>query len=377
MKQETTAALALSLTPGLGLQKLLRLVRRLDSPQEVERLDRRRMQALRLPPEARASLLSGRSRKLAEDAARQAEDLGVRILSPWEDGYPPRLLEIYDPPLILYALGRIDLLSRPGVALVGSRRASVYGRQVGLRLARELALTGLTVVSGMARGIDAIAHRGALEVGGATVAVLGSGVNVPYPRENRPLYDQIAAQGCIISEFPCGCFPAPQNFPIRNRIISGLGLGTIIGEAAEFSGSLITARLTLEQNRELWAVPGNVTSKGSYGPNYLIKQGASVVMEAQDVLDDLPLYVLEDLRASSPDCSAQDSETSPEQATEALSPIERRLLNRLPVDQGVHIDQLLEEESCSPAEVNQALLELQLKGRVLQLPGQLYSRKLS
>ncbi len=373
MTEETFAALALTLTPGIGLQRLHRLLRESHSAVEVLRLSSSSLRRLRLPLEARASLRSGRSQKLAEGALEDAGNAGIELLSLYESSYPAILAEIYDPPVILYALGRIELLGLPAVALVGSRRCSVYGRQVARKLARELAALGLCIVSGLARGIDATAHRGALDSKGPTVAVLGSGVDVPYPRENLQLYEQIREQGCLLSEFPCGSYPAPQNFPVRNRIISGLCHGTIIGEGAEFSGSLITARLALEQNRELWAVPGNITSKGSYGPNYLIKQGAGPVLDSQDVLDNLPLHVLETL-------SSRQQETEPEagpgECARELSDQERKLLDLLPVDEDRHLDELTERSGLSPPALSEMLLRLQLDGLVVQSPGSRYSRKL-
>ena len=209
--------------------------------------------------------------------------------------YPRPLKEIFDPPILLYARGRVELLSGHNLAVVGSRRPSPYGMSVAQKLGRELVQTGLVVVSGMARGVDSLAHRGALDAGGNTIAVLGCGVDVVYPRENEKLAQRIVERGLIVSEFRLGSTAFPQNFPIRNRIISGVSLGVIVVEGAQYSGSLITARLALDQGREVFAVPGNIVSKQSWGPNLLIKQGAKLVQEPTDVLEDLPLEVRREL----------------------------------------------------------------------------------
>jgi DNA processing protein len=218
----------------------------------------------------------------------------------------------------------------------------------------------------MARGIDAEGHQGALEAGGTTVAVLGTGIDIVYPGEHKKLCNKIRENGCVVTEFPPGSFPAPHNFPIRNRLISGLSLGTLIPEAREFSGSLITARLTLEQNRELWAVPGNITNPGSYGPNYLVKQGAKPVISVQDVLDELPLHVLEELM---PDKSAPDSDSA-----EPGGPVEDELVSILPHDSAVQFDRLLELTGSSVSELSARLLELEMRGIVKQWPGRRYSK---
>ena len=271
--------LALSLIPGLGTTRIHQLTRNTAAfPRALFKLPRSQL-LKRSRMILQAALRAAGHVRRRESALSDAEKKGVAVTSMADDRYPHLLRTIHDPPVVLYSLGDLRIVQQAGLAIVGARRASVYGRQVTQKLARELAVTGLAIVSGLARGIDCYAHVGALEAGGKTVAVLGNGVDVVYPRENRKVYENVREKGCILSEFPIGTFPAPQNFPIRNRIISGLSYGTVIVEASEFSGSLITARLTLEQNRELWAVPGNITSPGSYGPNYLIKQGARIVLD--------------------------------------------------------------------------------------------------
>ena len=222
---------------------------------------------------------------------------GVRILTLADPAYPKLLKEIFDPPIVLFCKGDIECLNQHCISIVGSRRATPYGVNTAEKLARELARRGLTICSGLARGIDSAAHRGALEVQGKTMAVLGSGLDHIYPRENKKMAQQIEG-GCVISEFPLNTSPSPQNFPIRNRIISGLSLGTCLVEAAEFSGSLITARLALEQGREVMAVPGNITSPNSFGPNLWIKQGAKLVQNWEDIVEELPRPIKEQVLTS-------------------------------------------------------------------------------
>ncbi len=369
MNQKTLDLLALSLSPGLGTIRLNRLLMRIGGPAEILSLSARHLARLGLSAETRVYIKNGCARRDAENVVEYVEKHGIELLSPFEEHYPMLLKEIADPPAILYCQGDVRTLSKCSVAVVGSRHCTVYGRGVARKLSRELAELGLNIVSGMARGIDAESHRGALEAGGTTVAVFGTGIDIVYPREHKKLCEKIRENGCVVTEFPLGSFPAPQNFPIRNRLISGLSLGTLIPEAKEFSGSLITARLTLEQNRELWAVPGNITNPGSYGPNYLVKQGATPVITVQDVLDELPLHVLEEL-ISDQNTPDPDS-TKPGSSTE-----EDELLSILPEDSAVHFDRLLELTASSISELSVRLLELEMKGIVKQWPGRRYSREM-
>ena len=374
MKDATLFSLALSLLPGVGRRQLYRLASSSTDLQRIFQMGNGELRRLGLKAPARQALLGRQILGEAERMAAAARSDGIGVLSFFDAGYPHRLREIHDPPLVLYYRGRTELLETPSIALVGSRSCSVYGAQVSCALARELAQLGLTIVSGLARGIDSQAHRGALEANGATIAVLGNGVDVIYPRENRKFYREVAEKGCLISEFPCQSYPAPQNFPIRNRIISGLSLGVVIGEAAEFSGSLITARLALEQDRELWAVPGPITQKGSYGPNYLIKQGARIVLSAQDVLDELPLEILTQLDSQESSEAHRDSEQ--EEASVPLKAGEKQVLDCLPVDTCIHIDDLRLRCRLSWQELNRCLLDLELKRLILQRPGRNYCRRL-
>ena len=368
MKEETFHCLALSMIPALGSRRLNSLIQACGSPSELLRLSPAQLARFQLTEESKAFISSGCALRAGEKALQQAREKGICILSIFDDRYPHRLKQIFDPPLVLYCLGNLALLCRPSIAVVGSRRCSVYGKEITQKMTRELSSVGLCIVSGLARGIDSLAHIGALEGGGPTVAVLGNGVDVIYPRENRRLYRRLCESGCVISEFFCGSFPRPQNFPLRNRVISGLCYGTLITEASEFSGSLITARLTLEQNRELWAVPGNITSQGSYGPNYLIKQGAKIVLDIQDVLEELPPYVLNLL--------TQQPAPLPACNVESLTRAEEKVVKLLTPDTSMHFDQLLKTSTLRLSQLNEVLLQLEMKGLIRQLPGRQFNRRI-
>lgn len=369
MDQTRLDLLALTLVPGLGVSRIHQLLKRCRDPSLILKWSRAELRRFGLAAESQIHIATGCARRDAEGEVRKAQEKDIQLITWFDDSYPFLLRQICDPPVVLYLRGPIECLYRPSVAVVGSRRCTVYGREVASRLAGDLARLGITIISGMARGIDTRAHQGALEAGGSTAAVLGSGVDVVYPRENRKLYRRIAEQGCVVSEFALGSYPAPQNFPVRNRIISGLSRGTLIPEAAQFSGSLITARLTLEQNRELWAVPGNITSPASYGPNYLIKQGARPILSAQDILEELPPYLLKELLPGS------EEENTETEVQVGLSVKEESLLKLLGVDTAIHFDTLLQQGEMSLPELSSLLLSLQMKGLVEHLPGRRYSRK--
>ena len=288
--------LALALTPGLGPRLAGRLLREFGSPDSVFHASLTALEAQRLPAAVAQAI---NSRRPLSDAARElakAQAIGCRLLTWDEPEYPTRLREIYDPPTLLYVRGNVELLNRHVLAIVGARRPTPYGNQMAERLGKDLAERGLIVASGLARGIDASAHKGALNsASGSTIGVLGCGVDVIYPKENKRIFERIEQRGAIISEFPLGTFPAPQNFPIRNRIIAGMSLGVVVVEGAEHSGSLITARLAMEFGREVFGVPGNATHEASFGPNQLIKQGAKLVTGWEDVVEELPTPVRAEL----------------------------------------------------------------------------------
>jgi DNA processing protein len=317
------------------------------------------------------SIATGKSAELAREEIARAVAAGVTVLSTEDLCYPSRLKEIYDPPLVLYVRGNPEVLIQPGIAMVGTRHPTPYGLGMAERLACDLASQGLVIISGMARGVDTASHRGAISAKGKTVAVFGTGVDVIYPKENSRLSEQILALGgALISEFSLGTAAFPQNFPIRNRILSGMSVGVLVVEAAEYSGTRITARCALEQNRDVYAVPGNVTNKNSWGPNTLIKQGAKLVATWEDVWEDLPPDVKLALTPpASPESGAASSASLfPD---EALPPHEKRILSLLKADEATHIDELVEqlENEMSSSEIFAALFELELTAKVRQMPG--------
>ena len=286
-QEEELHWLAIRMVPGLGTRTAGKLIEVFRTPETVFRASRSELEAAGLPPGIAQSIASGCA---FEDAVEQRQKLvehDVKLVPITGANYPPGLRDIFDPPVVLFARGRVELLGTLMLGVVGTRRPTAYGTAVSQRLAKDLSDAGLTIVSGMARGIDTAAHKSVLEAGGDTVAVFGCGVDEVYPSENRKLAQQIAEKGLVISEFPMATPAYPQNFPVRNRIISGMSAGVLVVEGGEYSGSAITAKLAAEQNREVFAVPGNITSKMSWGPNLLIKQGAKLVQEWNDVAVEL------------------------------------------------------------------------------------------
>ncbi len=277
---------------------------------------------------------------------------------------------------MLYVKGNLEVINKVGLAVVGTRHPTPYGLGIAERLSCDLAARGLVILSGMARGIDSAAHRGALNAHGGTVAIWGTGIDVPYPRENAKLADQILASGgAVVSEFPMGTFPAPQNFPIRNRIISGMSIGVLVIEAGEYSGTRVTARCALEQGRDVYAVPGNVTNKLSWGPNTLIKQGAALVASWEDVWEALPTDTR--LALTPPEAVASNvAESASLFAGQDLSPDEKRIYSILRGDEPTHIDELVERlvAELSSSQIFAALFELELSGRIRTMPGKYYVR---
>jgi DNA processing protein len=363
--------LALALTPGLGPTKARRVIELFGSVQALFRASLTELEAAGLRAVSAQSLGTGRSMELAQDELGKAAAADARIVALDDHGYPTQLKQIYDPPLILYVRGSEAVISQPGIALVGTRHPTPYGSGMAERLACDLAARGLVIFSGMARGIDTAGRRGAIAAKGKTVAVWGTGVDVVYPKENTRLVEQILALGgAVISEFPIGTFPAPQNFPIRNRIISGISLGVLVVEAAEYSGTRITARCALEQNREVFAVPGNVTNKGSWTPNTLIKQGAKLVATWEDVWEELPAQVRLTLQPEGGN-ESQVGQTASLFGEAELSPHEKKIFALLKADESTHIDEIVErlEPALSSSEIFAALFELELTGKVKQLPG--------
>jgi DNA processing protein len=362
--------LALALTPGLGPTRIRKLIEHYGTAERVFQASLTELEATGMRAVSAQSIATGKSLELAQQECEKAAEAGARIISLSDPEYPSRLKEIYDPPVVLFVKGCVEVLAQPGIAMVGTRHPTPYGSGMAERLSTDLAARGLVIISGLARGIDTASHRGAVAAKGKTVTVLGTGIDVMYPKENTRLTEQILALGgALITEFPVGTSPAPQNFPIRNRIISGMSAGVLVVEAAEYSGTRITSRCALEQNRDVYAVPGNVTNKNSWGPNTLIKQGAKLVATWEDVWEELPADIQATLS------SMQNESPEPETASlfpdEATSPHERKIFKLLKADESTHIDQLVEllEAEMSSSEIFAALFELELNGKVRQLPG--------
>ena len=363
--------LALALTPRLGPTRARRLVEHFGGVQGIFKASLTELEATGIQTVSAQSLGTGQSMESAHDEMGKVAAAGVSVVCMDDLTYPAQLKQIYDPPLVLYVRGNVDVIAQPGIAVVGTRHPTPYGLGMAERLACDLANRGLVIFSGLARGVDAAAHRGAIHAKGKTVAVFGTGVDIIYPKENSRLTEQmVALGGALISEFPMNTFAAPQNFPIRNRIISGISIGVLVVEAAEYSGTRITSRCALEQNREVFAVPGNVTNKNSWGPNTLIKQGAKLTATWEDVWEELPAAVRLALTPANGD-ESQVGKTASLFGESELPPHERKILKLLKADEATHIDEIVEllELDMSSSEIFAALFELELAGKVKQMPG--------
>jgi len=374
LDEDRMAWLALVLSPGLGPKRIVDAVARLKSASEIFALPLTGLEALRFPAQAAQFIFDGKARVAAEQEWAQVAAQGATLVTYGCQAYPERLKEIYDPPPVLWVRGDARLLKRPSIAVVGTRHPSPYGSGMAEMLSRDLAVRRLLIVSGMARGIDSCAHRGALAARMPTVAVWGTGIDVVYPKENKKLAEEILELGgAIVSELQMGTFPAPQNFPRRNRILSGLSVAVLVVEASENSGTRVTARCAAEQNRDLFAVPGNVTSKGSWTPNTLIKQGATLTATWEDVWEELPSHVRLELDAAGVNESKVEKTASllPEPV---LRPQEAMVLEVLRCDASLQIDEILDllETQLTSSEVFTALFELEMAGRVRGLPGKNY-----
>ena len=359
--------LALSLAPGIGGRTFHRLLRRFGSPDRVFTSSRKDLEEI--PGLKRTTIEAIKSSALKETAEREMirlHSLGIQIIQWATEKYPNYLANISDPPPLIYLKGTLLPEDERAVAVVGSRQATAYGLHVCQKICKELAWQGWTVVSGMARGIDSAAHRGALEGGGRTLAVWGTGVDVVYPTENLALSKEIASSGAILSEFPLGTPPEPGNFPVRNRIISGLSLGVTVVEGTVRSGSLITARMALEQGRQVFAVPGPVGRPGVEGPHRLIKEGAKLVESAEDIIEELLPMVDRKLH--------RDIKDLPVGEHPELNEKERQLWELLGMDP-LHIDVIARAVDLALAETAELLLRLELKGLVKQLPGTFFVRE--
>ena len=374
------AWMSLILSPGMGATRTLRSMAKMGQPQELLAMSLTELESVGLTAAAAQFVFDGRARAAAEAEIKRIDEAGASFLTYDDVAYPERLREIYDPPAVLWMRGEVKLLSQPGIAVVGTRRPSPYGAGMAQLLSRDLASRGVVILSGMARGVDTEAHKGALEARGRTVAVWGTGIDVIYPKENKRLAEQILEQGgTILSEYPMGTFPAPQNFPIRNRILSGMSVGVLVVEAAENSGTRITARCAMEQNRDVYAVPGNVTNKGSWGPNTLIKQGAKLTATWEDVWEDLPSNVRVELESRLGGGAGNESIGGGAASLfhdVELGPQERLVFDVLRHDELTQLDDLMErlEGSLTSGEIFTVLFELELAGRVRQMPGKNYVR---
>ena len=366
MDKEIFHWLALNLAPGIGAILFKRLLERFRSPEAVFGASAKELLKVEgLGEKVAEAIRRGPSNQEVERELALIEKAGGTILTLNDSAYPGKLKEIYDPPPVLYVKGELKEEDELSISIVGSRKTSPYGRSVTEKISQDLARHGVTVVSGMARGVDSVAHWGAISAGGRTIAVLGCGIDVIYPPENRNLFGRIAEQGAILSEFRMGSLPEGGHFPKRNRIISGLSRGVVVVQASMKSGSLITARYALEQGRDVFAVPGNVGTESSQGSNWLIKQGAKLVESSEDVLEEfLPLR---DAGKDATPRTISPCRDLPEEEKDLL-----QLLGQDPL----HIDEIIRKSRFEAGRVSSVLLNLEIKGLVSQWPGKCFSKKM-
>lgn len=363
-KDEIRSLLRLTSVPGLGFHRIRRLVSHFSSPSGVLEADRIALTSIDgIDKVLAASILKNNDSKFADEQIQRCEKLAIRILSFFDEDYPENLRTIPDPPIVLFVSGSVKPEDCLSIAVVGTRMPSEYGRAATERLTKELTKKGFAIISGLARGIDTIAHKGCLQQGGRTIAVLGSGLDNIYPPENHKLAAKIKERGAVVSEFPCGSKPDAVNFPKRNRIISGLSLGVLVTEAGENSGALITADAAVDQNREVFSLPGNILSVKSVGTNQLIKEGAKLVQTVEDIMEELDSKIKFFLREN-----PKYKEPMPE-----LSDRETKVLTLLS-DQPLHIDIIAQKSGFQTSETLSLLLTLELKELVRQLSGKMFVR---
>jgi DNA processing protein len=356
--------LNLSSVPRIGPHKIRALIAHFKSPAKVFQASAHEL--INVPgidKKLASNILHNTNGEMfADDQLKKLNKIGGRIVTLWDKEYPALLRKIYDPPALLFILGKLKETDSRSIALVGTRHPTHYGQSVTENITRDLAQHNITIVSGLARGIDTIAHLSALKYKTRTVAVIGSGLDMPYPPENKKLLDRISEEGAVISEFPMGTKPDAPNFPRRNRIISGFSLGTLVIESADDGGALITATTALDQNREVFAIPGNITEKRSSGTNKLIRDGrAKLVTCVQDIYDELALQL------------HLPFDQNNIQPLPDLTPAEQSIL-RLISDEPIQIDLLAEQAEVSSSEALVTLLSLEFKGIIRQLPGKLFVR---
>ncbi|MEW5802639.1 MAG: DNA-processing protein DprA [bacterium] len=359
--------IVLNAISGMAAGHKLRLINEYGSAQEIFRSKNRVVSRPECRPLFIQNLQTHTPEEILAREEKKALSLGVKIITPFDPEYPALLKEIYDPPLALYVKGPLGSDADRKLSIVGSRRASYYGQLVTERITQGLLAYGFCIVSGLARGIDSIAHRCALEGGGKTAAVLGSGLDIVYPPENKSLFERIAACGSVMSEFPFGTEPHKMNFPIRNRIISGLSPAILIVEAREKSGALITAGCALDQGREVLAIPGNIYSPNSRGTNQLIKQGARLVEGVEDILEELGFCPKN--QAGAPSSSTSPASSRPFKVK--LNEKEGKIFALLSYDP-MPIDVIIQMSGFGPQDIHNILLTLEMKGIIKQLPGKLF-----
>jgi DNA processing protein len=358
---------ALNIVLGAKLKEIKKILARFPDIRDLFYASAADLEALGLDEENATRLVSPGVLERAEKEIEKLHRKKYTILTLEDRDYPSFLRETFDPPCVLYCAGKVDVLGVLAVSIVGARKPTPYGRAVAEKLAFDLASRGMVIVSGLARGIDSVAHWGALR-GGRTVAVMGSGLDVVYPKENRRLFEEILETGAVITEFPLGSSPLGYHFPMRNRIISGLSLAVVVIEATKRSGSLITARLALEQNREVMAVPGNTTSELSRGTNWLVKTGAKLVERWEDVAEELPSPAKDQLLAQAGEKTAQ--------ALPSVNADEQKVLALLKTDELTPVDELVEQTEFSVSEILSLSLQLELKGYISQYSGKNFQRKI-
>lgn len=370
LSAETISLITLSLIDGVGSAIIQKLLGFFGSAEEVLAASYQELsQVMGLTPDLCRKIVDQRDKVPISEELKLIEKHVCKVITIHDEAYPPGLQTIFDPPQILYVKGELLPQDSMAISIVGSRRATNYGKNVCDQLSRQLAVNGFTVVSGFARGIDSISHRAALEAGGRTIAVMGNGLSFVYPAENAKLMEEIAGSGACISEFPMSVPPMGTNFPRRNRVISGLSLGTLIIEASEKSGSLITARLAAEQGREVFAVPGEIFSKMSKGTHNLIKQGAALVETVEDIISALSL----DISRASEAQAAPEIEKPPDVK---LVDEEQTVWDAL-AHTPTHIDDIARLSELPPSKVSSILVMLELKGIIQQLPGKMFARKMA
>jgi DNA processing protein len=357
--------LCLYLVSGVGNVACRKLIENFGSPEEIFKSSVSELMEAGEIREAVARKITGKVFSIdPEQEMKRAEKVGARIIPFPDSSYPSLLREIHDPPVLLYTRGKAIPPRQDFIAIVGSRNATEYGRRAAQKIGLVLAQNGIGISSGLARGVDAAAHWGCVRGRGFTIAVLGTGVDIRYPRSNEKLFDKVLEQGAVVSDFPLGTVPEPKNFPMRNRIISGVSKGIVVVEATRRSGSLITAGLALEQGRDVFAVPGSIDSFKSRGPHFLIKQGAKLVEQAKDILSELgSSYVLED----------QEEIGGRERPGVRLEPEEERVFHCLE-PYPMHIDEVIRSTGFEPGETSSILTRLELMGLVIQTPGMMFVR---